>query len=56
MTFISPHGSPHRADICERRPSANDLHAATHEAPDFFFYIYLFIYASYAVTPDTEEV
>lgn len=19
MTFISPHGSPHRADICERR-------------------------------------
>lgn len=32
MTFISPPGSPHRADICQRRPSANDLHAATHEA------------------------
>lgn len=36
MAFISPRGSLDRADICERRPSANDFHAATHDAPDFF--------------------
>lgn len=55
MILISPCGSPHRADICEHKPSVTSSHSYVLKLPSSLF-IYLFSFnVTFAVAPTADK-